>query len=376
MNKVTFVSTAHPYRGGIASFNEMLARELIKNGDNVDIITFTVQYPSFLFPGKTQYTDNPAPKDLKITRMVNSVNPLSWIKVGLKLFKSKPDILFLRYWSPYLAPALATIAYIARANKHTKVVTLADNITAHETHFYDKILTSYFVGCTDKFIVMSSEVKDDLRKFTSSKPVVFHPHPIYENYGTPISKQEACQNLNLDPNNEYALFFGFIRDYKGLDLLLDAWAAFIATGNGAKNHMLLVAGEYYNDKTQYEKQIDRLGIGSKVKLIDKYIPDQEVKDYFCAATTVVQPYKSATQSGVTQIAYNFNIPMIVTNVGGLPEIVANNKVGYTVNPNAEEITKAIIKMFSGTNASDMLRNFKAEKERFSWKSFAKNVTRE
>lgn len=373
MSKITFVSTAHPYRGGIASFNEMLARQLQKNGEEVDIITFTVQYPSFLFPGKTQYTDNPAPSDLKIRRMVNSVNPLNWIIVGIKLFKSKPDILFLRYWSPYLAPALATIAYIARLNRRTKVITLADNIIPHESHFYDNILTRYFVGCTDKFVVMSGEVEDDLRKFTTTKPVVFHPHPIYENYGHPITKQQACKNINLDPTANYALFFGFIRDYKGLDLLLDSWAKFKTTALGSENHILLVAGEYYNDKTQYEKQIEALSIGSSVKLIDKYIPDHQVKDYFCASTTVIQPYKSATQSGVTQIAYNFNTPMIVTNVGGLPEIVANEKVGYVVNPDSSEIAEAIEKIFTKGVAENMLKNFTIEKQKFSWDSFSKTI---
>lgn len=373
MSKITFVSTAHPYRGGIASFNEMLARQLSSDGEDVDIITFTVQYPSFLFPGKTQYTDSPAPSDLKIVRMVNSINPFNWIRVGGKLSRAKPDILFLRYWSPYLAPALATIAYIARLNKHTKVVTLADNIVPHEKHFYDSILTKYFVGCTDKFVVMSLEVKDDLRLFTKTKPVLFHPHPIYENYGLPIAKEQACKNLNLDPNGKYALFFGFIRDYKGLDLLLDAWAEFNNTRKDEINYTLLVAGEYYNDKTQYEKQIERLGISSSVRLIDKYIPDQQVKDYFCASSVVVQPYKSATQSGVTQIAYNFNIPMIVTNVGGLPEIVADGKVGYVVNPDISEISNAIEKVFSEGVAESMIKNFPKEKERFSWNSFAKIV---
>ncbi len=368
MSKITFISAAHPYRGGIASFNEMLARELISEGEEVDIVTFTLQYPSFLFPGKSQYTSAPAPKDLKIRRAINSINPFNWLKVGRQIRDSKPDILFIRYWSPYLAPALATIAYQVRKNKHTRVITLADNIIPHERHFYDSPLTKYFIGCTDRFIVMSKEVERDLRTFTASIPVDFHHHPIYENYGDVISKEEACQRLGLSAEGEYALFFGLIRDYKGLDMLLDAWALF--TADKPEKYTLLVAGEYYNDKSQYLEQIARLGLESKVVIVDKFIADEDVKSYFCASSVVAQPYKSATQSGITQIAYNFSTPMIVTRVGGLPEIVKDGKVGYVVELNPESVAEALAKCFDGENNKRLRGNFDDEKKKFSWTSFA------
>lgn len=374
MSKITFLSTAHPYRGGIAAFNETLAKYLQKRGEKVRIVTFTLQYPSFLFPGKSQYSDSPAPNDLDINREVNSINPFNWIKVGLRLRREKADMLFVRYWSPYLAPALSTIARIAKSNGHTKVVTLADNIIPHERHFYDSILTRYFVGCTDEFIVMSREVERDLREFTTQKKVVFHPHPIYENYGERQTKALSCEKIGLDANCRYALFFGFVRDYKGLDLLLDGWAKYLKSRTSSENIKLIVAGEYYSDKSKYEEQIDNLEIVDSVIIVDKFIPDCDVKYYFSASDCVVQPYKSATQSGVTQIAYNFDIPMIVTNVGGLSEIVFDGQTGFVVPTDTDKIAEAIDKMFTGDTVDTIKSKIPQYKERFSWSTFALKVS--
>ncbi|MFI3315871.1 MAG: glycosyltransferase [Rikenellaceae bacterium] len=372
MSNIIFLSTAHPYRGGIAAFNETLAKYLMSLGHSVRIITFTLQYPSFLFPGKTQYSSSPAPEGLDISRQVNSINPFNWMKVGLKIKKAKPDMLFVRYWSPYLSPALSTIARIAKSNKHTKVVALADNIIAHEPHFYDNILTDYFVGCCDEFMVMSREVENDLRVFTKSKKVTFYPHPIYENYGEKVSRDQACELLSLDKELRYSLFFGFVRDYKGLDILLDAWAK-VCVKKGFEKCRLIVAGEYYSDKGKYIEQIERLGISDKVLMFDKFIDDDKVKYYFCASDSVIQPYKSATQSGVTQIAYNFDTPMIVTNVGGLAEIVFDGESGYVVEPNADDVAVAIEQLYSSDAYKEISQKIPNYKDRFSWKTFANKL---
>ena len=362
---IIFAGTAYPFRGGIASFNEMLARELQRIGHQVRILTFTVQYPSFLFPGKSQYTDGPKPEDLSISREINSVNPFNWFRKGNKIRRFCPDVLFLRYWSPYLAPCLGTLARLVRLNRHTRVIVLADNIIPHERHFYDKWLTSYFVGGADGFLIMSSEVATDLSKFTTNKPVLYAPHPVYHNYGSPVSREEACRCLGLKESCRYALFFGFIRKYKGLDLLLESWAVY-CQAVPEDNTCLLVAGEYYVDKQPYLDLISRLGIENRVILYDRFIPDEEVKYYFCASDMVVQPYRSATQSGVTQIAYHFEIPMIVTRVGGLPEIVPDGKVGYVTSQYPNEIAQAIQKCFCSEIRESLIQNIRVEKKRFSW----------
>lgn len=368
--EIVFVGPAYPYRGGIASFNEMLATELQLQGHSIKICTFTLQYPSFMFPGKSQFSDKSAPKNLNISRDVNSINPLNWLRVGLKLKKVSPDILFVRYWSPYLAPALGVISRLVRSNGHTQVVSLSDNIIPHEHHFYDKFLTRFFIGSVDRFICMSHEVELDLIKLSPKKPYSFAPHPIYSNYGAAKGHLEACLNLGLDPQKSYALFFGLIRDYKGLDILLDSWAKYKTTPQ-SKDKILIVAGEYYTPKEPYLKQIEQLSITDSVIIVDKFIPDDQVADYFSACSVLVQPYKSATQSGVTQIAYHFNTPMIVTPVGGLPEIVPHNRVGYVSEP--KDLPKYLEQIFDPNINSVFVENIKTEKQRFSWSGMAEKV---
>ncbi|MEG1910176.1 MAG: glycosyltransferase [Bacteroidales bacterium] len=369
MQKIIFLGPAHPYRGGIASFNEILARTFQKKNCKVKMFNFTLQYPSFLFPGKTQYTDSPAPSDLNICRCVNSINPFNWIKIGYKIYKEKPDVLLVRYWLSYLAPCLGTISFLARLNKHTKVLVLADNIIPHEKHFFDTFLTHYFVASTDGFIYMSEQVKLDLDQFTKTKPALFSPHPIYDNYGTGVDKHTACQALGLDPQFEYLLFFGFVRDYKGLDLFLEAFALLKAK-QLTHNKKIIVAGEYYNDKNKYLIQIQHLGLEEDVILLDYFIPDTDVKFVFSAADIVVQPYKSATQSGVTQIAYNFNTPMLVTQVGGLAEIVPHDKVGYVTEIQPQAIADALENFYTFQRKDEFTNAIKKEKQRFSWDSLA------
>lgn len=367
--KIVFLGTAHPYRGGIASFNEMLARQLSALGHEVEIITFTLQYPSFLFPGKTQYSDSPAPDDLAIDRMLNSIAPWSWVRTACEIKRRRPDMLFVRYWSPYLAPALGFVCRMVR-KAGIEVVALADNIIPHERHFYDNMLTRYFIGSADRFVCMSRQVEGELAMFGSGKPVSFAPHPIYSNYGDPIDRTRACDLIGLDPSERYALFFGLIRDYKGLDHLLDAWADY-KKHDGTNGKKLLVAGEFYADKAAYMQQIARLGIFDSVVIHDRFIPDAMVAAYFCASDMIVQPYKTATQSGVTQIAYHFGTPMIVTPVGGLPEIVPDGKVGYVVEK--DRLPEAMERCFDAGINAILKANIAIEKERFSWRRMAETV---
>jgi len=367
MKNIVILGTAYPYRG-LALLNEMLARTFRKQGKQVSVITFSMQYPKFMFPGKTQFSESLPPADLDITRMINSINPLNWWRVGRHIRKMRPDALILRYWTPFLAPCFGTICRIVAKNRHTVVLAQLDNVVPHEKHFLDNILTRYFINSAHGFLYMSQQVKNDLDLFTTGKPSVFAPHPVFSNFGEKVPRNEACQRLNMPVEKRYVLFFGLIRDYKGLDLMLDAWAKL--KQNGKK---LIVAGEFYTDKTRYIQQIERLGIGDDVLLHDRFIRDEDVKYYFSAADVLVQPYKSATQSGVTQIAYQFEIPMIVTNVGGLPEIVPDGKVGYVVEPDALQIARAIEKIYENNNLQLMSENMTTEKQRFSWEHFAEQL---
>ncbi|MFK7947915.1 MAG: glycosyltransferase, partial [Saprospiraceae bacterium] len=299
--KITIIGPAHPLRGGLASYNERIAKAYKDEGHEVNIITFSLQYPNFLFPGKTQYSSDAKP-DLDISVAINSVNPLNWIKVGLQLKKQRPDLIVCKFWLPFMGPCFGTILRIAKSNGHTKVASIIDNIIPHEKRPGDKAFAKYFVGAVDGFVVMSKSVGQDMRQFTSDKPVEFIPHPIYDNYGEQVPKPEAKQHLQLKPNDKHVLFFGFIRKYKGLDLLLEAMADKRIQDLGIK---AIVAGEYYDEQQQYLDIIDKHDLHNHIILKDDFIPNDEVRYYFGASDVVVQPYKSATQSGISQLAFHF-----------------------------------------------------------------------
>ena len=368
--KVVILGSAHPLRGGLVSYNERLAREFIRQGHSVQIYTFSLQYPEFLFPGTSQYSDAPAPDDLYIHVKVNSINPLNWLKVGKEIAKLNADLLIVKFWLPFMAPCLGTISRVVKKNRKTKVISIIDNIIPHEKRIGDFALAKYFVNSVDGFIAMSESVLDDLNKFDSSKPKLFSPHPLFDNFGEAITKTEAYEKLGLAINEEYILFFGFIRDYKGLDLLLQAMADERVR---SLNMKLIVAGEFYTDSKPYADMIQQLGIRDKLILKTDFIPDNEVRNYFCAADIVVQPYKHATQSGVTQICYHFDRPMLVTNVGGLPEIVPHGKVGYVVEPNPTAIADALID-FYGKHLEFLMRdNIKIEKKKYAWSEMLNKI---
>ncbi|MBW6498730.1 MAG: glycosyltransferase [Bacteroidales bacterium] len=372
MAKVVILGSAHPLRGGgLATFNERLARAFAQEGHEVVIYTFSLQYPGFLFPGKTQYSDEPPPVDLNIKVKVNSINPLNWFRVGYELKKQKPDLLVIRYWIPFMAPSLGTIASLVKKNRHTRVVAIADNIIPHEKRPGDKLLTRYFVKRVHGFITMSEAVRNDLQKFDIAKEKsAFCPHPLYDNFGEPLSREKARELLGLNPEDNLVLFFGFIRDYKGLDLLIRAFAEPVLKDLPVK---LIVAGEFYSKPEPYFQLEQELGLEGRIVWHTDFIPNEKVREYFCAADLVAQPYKSATQSGVTQVAYHFEVPMLVTRVGGLPEMVPHLKAGYVMDVEPAAIAEAIADYF-GSNRQEAFSIFiKEEKKRFSWKNLVNAI---
>jgi len=378
MSKVIIIGPAHPLRGGLATFNQRLAKEFIDKGDDCSIYSFSLQYPGFLFPGKTQYSTEREPADLRIISLINSINPLNWIKTGNMLKKERPDIIVVRYWLPFMGPALGTILRRAKKNHHSKVVCIADNIIPHEPRAGDKAFTKYFLKTCDAFITMSEKVMNDLRTFEKRKPAKLVQHPLYDSFGDAISKSEARKKLGIPLEQPVILFFGFIRKYKGLDILLDALRVLEENPKSdpdsrrGPSPKLLIAGEFYEDEKPYQQQINTLGIRDSLILRTDFIPDSEVKYYLCAADAVVQPYRNATQSGVTPLAYHFEKPMIVTNVGGLPSLVPHEKAGLVAEPTAESIADAILRFYQ-LGEDYFLPHLRNEKQKYSWDNLVKAI---
>lgn len=368
---VIIIGPAHPLRGGLASYDERLARAFQSLGDKVSIYTFSLQYPGFLFPGTTQYSSEPAPADLNIKVCINSVNPFNWLSVGNELKKLRPDIIVVRYWLPFMGPCLGTILRRVKKNRHTKVVCIADNIIPHEKRPGDVPFTKYFVKPVDAFITMSEKVLADLPTFGAGKPARFVPHPLYDNFGEKIDQAAAREYLQIDPIKKIVLFFGFIRKYKGLDILFDAVKLLKEKQDGG-DIKILVAGEFYEDRKAYDEQVEQLGIKDQLILKTDFIQDSEVKYYLCAADVVIQPYRSATQSGVTPLAYHFEVPMIVTNVGGLPALVPDGKVGLIAEPDAGSIAEKIMEYFN-KGAETFLPHLKEEKQKYSWSKMTEAI---
>ncbi|MFM7671765.1 MAG: glycosyltransferase [Bacteroidota bacterium] len=365
MNRVTIIGPAHPLRGGLATFNHRLAKAFQENGWQTELISFSLQYPSFLFPGKTQFSDEPAPTGLTIRSLINSVNPFNWIKVGNQLRREKPDLIIVRYWLPFMGPALGTILRRVRKNKHTRIICLADNVIPHESRPGDVPFTRYFVKSCDAFMTMSEKVKKDLDQFVSHQPVALATHPLYDNFGEPIDRTSARTKLGIDKDQKLILLFGFIRKYKGLDLLLEAMADERLRNQDIR---LLVAGEFYEDRSPYDALIDKLQIRDRLVLKTDFIPDSQVRDYLCAADFVIQPYKNATQSGVTPLAYHFEKPMLVTRVGGLPALVPHGKCGWVTEPTPSSIADGILELYR-LGDSYFLPHLRQMKQELSWEHF-------
>ncbi len=366
--KITILSTAYPLRGGIAHFNGLLYKELSKSHE-VNVITFKRQYPSILFPGKSQLESGDTVEKIPTLPIVDSINPFNWLRVGFKIKKDKPDLLILKYWMPFFGPCFGTVCRLAKKNKKTKVLTICDNVIPHERKPGDTAFTKYFFNVVNFFVLLSEKVQADLLNFYPSAKNKVLPHPIYSNFGLPVEKNEAKSFLKINAD-KVILFFGFIRDYKGLDVLL--YSMKILKDN--LNVKLLIAGEFYSDKNKYLELINKMGIKDDLLLFTDFIPTNEVKYYFSASDCVILPYRNATQSGIVQIAMNFKKPVIATNVGGLGEVIKDGESGFIVEKeNPVLLANAILKFYSEGKEEIFVKNIEREAEKYSWKNFVQGI---
>lgn len=368
--KIVSIGPGFPLRGGISNFNTALCRNLLKNGHDASIISFSLQYPSLLFPGTSQYESGEQPEGLQILPLINSINPFSWPRTARRIRQSGPELLIVHHWMPFMAMSMGAVVRRLGRNRKFPVIAVCHNVIPHEKKAGWKILSRYLLKRCDGFLVLSRSVLDDLEMFTDSRNKVFVPHPVYDIFGEATHREEACRYLGLDPTGQYLLFFGLVRKYKGLDLLLKAFA-------GMKDQMtklkLIIAGEFYGGREEYMELISDLDLSERILLRDQFIPAGEVRYYFSAADLVVQPYRSATQSGISQIAYHFGVPMVVTDVGGLSEIVPDQKVGYVVPVDENAIAGAILEFFRDGRSVEFRKNIGTERKRFSWDALTTEI---
>ncbi|MCD6018021.1 MAG: glycosyltransferase [Bacteroidetes bacterium] len=369
MAKIFIIGPAYPLRGGLATFDELFCDAFNKQGHDCEIISYSLQYPNFLFPGSTQYdTSGIAPTHIKIHTLINSVNPLSWIKTARFIKKNKPDFIVFRFWIPFMGPALGSIARIVRKSGIT-VLAITDNVIPHEKRAGDSAFSKYFIGGCDGFVTMSKAVMKDLEKFTDTIHKKYLLHPLYTSFGEKLNKAEARTALGLPADKKLVLFFGLIRKYKGLDMLLDAMHEL----NSHPEINLVIAGEFYEDKQPYLDLIEKYEIKDRVILHGKFIANEEVKLYFSAADLVALPYRSATQSGVTQVSFHFEVPTLVTNVGGLSEIIPDKVAGYVVDSNGKAIAEGISDYFTNNRMETFTQGMIHEKKKYDWKIFVDEV---
>lgn len=364
---IAYLSTFYPFRGGIAQFNALLLSELIKKNHKLYPYTFTTQYPNFLFPGKTQYvTENDKVDIIDSIQILNTINPASWHKTAVTIKNQKPDLLIMKYWMSFFAPSLGYVA--SKVNKETKVISILDNVIPHEKRFFDSYFTKYFLKQNHGFVAMSNKVKNDLLYLMPNAKVTLIEHPLYNHFGNIQEKINARNKLNINNNKKTILFFGFIRDYKGLDLLIEAFGLLNDT------YQLVIAGEVYGNFDKYNEMIEKNNNKNNIYKHIKYISDDEVSSYFSAADVCVLPYKSATQSGITAIAYHFRLPIIATKVGGLNETIIHNKTGIIVEkPESNLIAKAIDDFFNNNQNIDYKENINKLCDELSWNKFAEKL---
>jgi len=362
--KILSIGPANPLRGGIARFNESFAIACKSAGHEVEIVSFRFLYPGFLFPGKSQYTDDPPPDDISIHTWLHSVNPINWLVCSGKIKRLKPDLIVFHYWMPFFAPVMGFLARRIKKSTGANVMAIAHNLIPHEKQIFSGTFTRYFVNSLDGLVCLSTSVLNDLRKINKVVPATFLPHPVYDVYGNKLPREQALDHLMLDKKKKYLLFFGLIRKYKGLELLLRSFALV-----DIPDLELIVAGEFYGQRDFYFNLTDELGISKRVIYTDSFVPDEKVKYYFSAADLVVQPYITATQSGVTQIAYQFDCPMLVTDTGGLAEIVSHSRTGFVCKKDPAVISETIEQFFKQNMADEMIGYIRTEKHKFSWKGF-------
>ncbi|HUN65085.1 MAG TPA: glycosyltransferase [Bacteroidota bacterium] len=365
--KIIIVGTAYPLRGGIAHFNALLAAHLSVR-HSVETITFRRQYPGFLFPGTSQEEQGGVSDAAPAPQLIDSINPLSWGSVGRLIRRRKPDLVIFKYWLPFFGPCFGTIASTAKQNPGTKVLFICDNIIPHERRPGDVLFTRYAFKRADYFIVQSDAVEKDLLRFFPRAVYRKVPHPVYENFGPAVPPDAARKELGIGAGRT-VLFFGYIRAYKGLGVLLDALR--IANSRpGEPRITALVVGEFYEDERKYRSRVAELGLENDVKFVAEYVPNSEVGRYFGAADAVVLPYLSATQSGIAQIAYHFDKPLIVTGVGGLAEVVRDGETGFVVPPDSPDaLAEALGKFFTPGVPERCALAVQREKPKYSWDNF-------
>ena len=366
--KIVLVGPFPPFRGGISDLNAALADHLSKRHE-IHAINFTTQYPKVLFPGKTQFKKGDSAQEVDSIRCLSSINPFSWRKTAYKIIDIEPDLVLFRFWLPFFAPAFSGVAKKIRKYSDATIMVICDNIIPHEERLLDTRLTKRFFGFIDSFIVLSKKVENELLSFVPEAKYKYSPHPIYSIFNNTLSKEQAKAELKL-ATKKVLLFFGLIREYKGLDILINAMEK-IKTE--LEDYTLLIVGECYENENKYTDLIKKAGITDNVKCHYSFIPDNEVGKYFSAADVVVLPYKTASQSGIVQIAYHFDTPVIVSNVGGLPEIVDEGKTGYCVEPNSNAFAKAIKAFYENDNISEMNSNISEYKSQFSWDAMVKAI---
>jgi len=362
--KAIFIGPAYPYRGGIAAFNENLATIFQKNNWTCKIFTFTQQYPNFLFPGKTQLTTDDAPPNLTIKRGIYSTNPLNWLKLSKEIIKEQPDIVITQYWMPFMAPAFGTILRgVKKGLPDIKTITIVHNFKPHESRIGDMQLNKFITNRTDHMVCLSENVSAEVRENTSDKPIHTLFHPIYDHYGDGMDMSEAKNSLGLDPEIKYLLFFGLVRQYKGLDLLIEA----LPLIEQNENIKLIIAGEFYEDEKKYQDIIEKHNLQDRIIKVNQYIPNEDVAKYFCASDLIVLPYKTATQSGVVPIAIHFNKNIIVTNVGSLSALIKKHNIGYIAESTPESIAQQLNKYYA--EPTSLTQDFSEIKSELSWQNF-------
>ena len=367
--KIVIISTAYPLRGGIAHYVSLLYHHLSTHHD-VSIITFKRQYPKFLFPGKSQEEAGEGDSEIPSVRVIDTLNPLTWYKAGGIAARLKPDLIIFKYWMPFFAPAFGVTARVAKRKSGCRVLFICDNVIPHEHTPIDKALTSFLFKTGDFFIVQSKSVEKDLLSMVENPKYKFVFHPVYEIFGKSIERLEARKRIGIGENEKVVLFFGYIRKYKGLHVLLDAMAEVVKR----INVKLLIVGEFYDDEKGYHQQIAKLNLTDNVMVVSDYVPNDEVVKYFSASDVVVLPYIDATQSGITQIAYNFNKPVITTNVGGLAEVVVDGKTGIVIPPNSSgDLANAIVRYFSENLAEKFADGVADQKKYYSWDNLVKAI---
>jgi len=373
--KIAYLSTFYPFRGGIAQFNALLYRNFEKLNIPVSAYNFTIQYPEFLFPGQTQYSTSEDNADaIPSQRTISSINPISYLQTASKISKEEPNLLLMRYWLPFFAPALGTVAKKLK-KKGTKSIVIVDNMIPHEKRFFDEAFTKYFLKNTDAYIVMSKSVEKELLERKPDAKYIFHPHPIYEHFGEKIERKEALEKLGLSEieDKKILLYFGFVRKYKGLDLLLEAFKNL----EEKDNYFLIIAGESYLSDSENKALQTILDNHPKKQNINtrlRYVSDQEVNLLFSAADANVLPYRHATQSGVSAIAFHFEVPSVVTDVGGLRNLIDPYNAG-TIAESAtpKAIQNAIEELFENKKNVDYGENLRVFKEKYSWENLATKI---